>query len=82
YANIADIAAIEHAHKSLEQVITDNLDERQQYIIRNHFGLEGNRIGKKAKTLEEIGRTLNLSKERVRQIELVSLQQLRHCLSP
>lgn len=82
YANVADIAAVEHAHKSLEQVITDNLDERQQYIIRNHFGLEGNRIGKKAKTLEEIGRILSLSKERVRQIELLALQQLRHCLSP
>ena len=82
YANVADIAAVERAHRSLEQVITDNLNERQQYIIRNHFGLDGNRIGKKAKTLEEIGRTLNLSKERVRQIELVSLQQLRHCLSP
>ena len=82
YANIADIAAIEDAHKSLEQVITDNLNERQRYIIRNHFGLEGNRIGKKAKTLDEIGRTLSLSKERVRQIELVALQQLRHCLSP
>ncbi|MBW8035711.1 MAG: sigma-70 family RNA polymerase sigma factor [Planctomycetes bacterium] len=82
YANVADIAAVERAHKSLEQVITDNLNERQQYIIRNHFGLEGNRIGKKTKTLEEIGRTLSLSKERVRQIELLALQQLRQCLSP
>ena len=82
YANVADIAAVERAHKSLEQVITDNLNERQQYIIRNHFGLEGNRIGKKAKTLEDIGRTLSLSKERVRQIELLALQQLRQCLSP
>lgn len=82
YANIAGIAAIEHAHRSLEQVIKDNLTERQQYIIRSHFGLDGNYVGKKTKTLAEIGRTLNLSKERVRQIELIALQQLRHCLSP
>jgi len=80
--DLADIIEIESAGRSLDQVIKDNLTEREQYIIRNHFGLEGNRIIKKAKTLEEIGRTLNLSRERVRQIELIALQQLRHCLSP
>jgi len=80
--NLADIIAIETAAQSLDEVIESNLTERQQYIIRSHFGLEGNRIIKKAKTLEEIGRTLNLSRERVRQIELIALQQLRHNLSP
>lgn len=80
--NLADITAIETAAQSLDEVIKNNLTERQQYIIRSHFGLEGNRIIKKAKTLEEIGKTLNLSRERVRQIELIALQQLRHNLSP
>ncbi|MBW8016432.1 MAG: sigma-70 family RNA polymerase sigma factor [Planctomycetes bacterium] len=80
--HLADITAIETAAQSLDEVIENNLTKRQQYIIRNHFGLEGNRIIKKAKTLEEIGRTLNLSRERVRQIELIALQQLRHNLSP
>lgn len=80
--DLADIIEIESAGRSLDQVIKDNLTEREQYIIRNHFGLEGNRIIKKAKTLEQIGRTLNLSRERVRQVELIALQQLRHCLSP
>jgi RNA polymerase primary sigma factor len=80
--HLADITAIEKAARSLDEVIKNNLTDRQQYIIRNHFGLEGNRIIKKTKTLEEIGRTLNLSRERVRQIELIALQQLRQCLSP
>jgi len=80
--HLADITAIETAAMSLDEVIENNLTKRQQYIIRNHFGLEGNRIIKKTKTLEEIGRTLNLSRERVRQIELLALQQLRHNLSP
>lgn len=81
-AHLADVTAIERAAQSLDEVILNNLTEREQYIIRNHFGLEGNRVIKKAKTLEDIGRTLNLSRERVRQIELIALQQLRHCLSP
>lgn len=80
--HLADITAIEKAAQSLDEVIKNNLTDRQQYIIRNHFGLEGNRIIKKTKTLEDIGRTLNLTRERVRQIELIALQQLRQCLSP
>jgi len=75
-------AAIERAHKSLEQIIKENLTERQQFIIRNHFGLHGNRITNKRMTLKQIGDHLGISKERVRQIELLALHQLRKCLSP
>jgi hypothetical protein len=34
-----DIGAIERAHHSLEEVRANNLTEREQYIIRNHFDL-------------------------------------------
>jgi DNA-directed RNA polymerase sigma subunit (sigma70/sigma32) len=78
----ADVVDIERAHRSLDIVIKENLTQREQYIVCNHFGLAGDRLTNKAKTLKQIGQTLSLSKERVRQIELIALQQLRQCLSP
>ena len=78
----SDFAAIERAHKSLIAVIKDNLDQREQFVLINHFGLMGTLVKKEKKTLTQIGQELNLSKERVRQIELVALQKLRHSLSP
>jgi RNA polymerase primary sigma factor len=78
----ADFAAIERAHHSLAQVIKENLTEREQYVIMNRFGLVGPPIKKETKTLVQIGQELDLSKERIRQIELVALQKLRQSLSP
>jgi RNA polymerase sigma factor (sigma-70 family) len=78
----ADIVAVERARQSLTQVIKDNLNEREQYIVLNHFGLLGSPVKKKTKTLKQIGEDLSLTKERVRQIELVALQKLRQSLSP
>jgi len=77
----ADFAAIERTRRNLVQVIKDELDEREQYVIVNHFGLVGPPIKKKKKTLKQIGEELKLTKERVRQIELIALQKLRHSLS-
>jgi len=81
-ADAANVAAIEDAHRSLKQVIKYNLDEREQYIITHHFGLVGSVVKKETKTLRQIGEDLGVSKERARQIELLALQKLRHCLSP
>jgi RNA polymerase primary sigma factor len=54
--------------------IVATLPEREATIIRLRFGLDGG----KSHTLEEVGTMLGVTRERVRQIEAVALQQLRH----
>lgn len=53
------------------------LDERELHIIRNRFGL----LGGRELTLEEIGQSLNLSRERVRQLEREAKDKLRESLA-
>jgi RNA polymerase sigma factor (sigma-70 family) len=50
-----------------------HLDDREKHIIRNRFGL----LGGQELTLEEIGKSLNLSRERVRQLEREAKGKLR-----
>ena len=55
------------------QATLDLLGDRERFIILNRFGI-GNR---KSKTLEELGKILGFSKERIRQIEVEGLRKLR-----
>ena len=78
----AGIIAVERARQDLTEVIRQELNDRERHVILNHFGLLGSTVKKKKKTLKQIGEHLGLTKERVRQIELVALQKLRQSLSP
>ncbi|OHB67330.1 MAG: hypothetical protein A2Y76_10990 [Planctomycetes bacterium RBG_13_60_9] len=77
----ADVGALERTRQNLAEVIRDELDERERYVIMHHFGLTGSSIRKNTKTLKQIGDELGLTKERIRQIELTALQKLRQSLS-
>jgi len=60
--------------KEAVQNILNTLTDREQLIIKSRFGIGMNR----AKTLDEIGTELGLSRERVRQIEAAALKKLRN----
>ena len=51
-----------------------HLSEQEQNVLRLRFGLEGN----ERHTLAEIGRMMEVSRERVRQVELKALRKLRN----
>jgi len=61
------------ASKSIEQVLS-SLSEREEKIIRMRFGIG---VGSEH-TLEEVGKFFNLTRERIRQIEIKALKKLRH----
>lgn len=54
----------------------DELGEKQKAVVVRRFGLRGHT----AETLEEIGRELGITRERVRQIQIEALKKLRHTL--
>ena len=60
-------------HEQLGRWLT-HLGEQEQHVLRLRFGLEGN----ERHTLAEIGRLLDVSRERVRQVELKALRKLRN----
>ena len=52
----------------------ETLTEREQKVLRLRFGLDDGR----PRTLEEVGREFNVTRERIRQIEAKALRKLRH----
>ena len=69
----ADAAAFTLLKEQLEEVL-GTLTEREQKVLTLRFGLEDGR----ARTLDEVGKEFNVTRERIRQIEAKALRKLRH----
>ncbi len=69
----ADAAAFTLLREQLNEVLS-TLTEREQKVLRLRFGLDDGR----QRTLEEVGREFNVTRERIRQIEAKALRKLRH----
>ena len=69
----ADAAAYTLLHEQLMEVL-DTLTEREQKVLKLRFGL----VDGRPRTLEEVGKEFNVTRERIRQIEAKALRKLRH----
>ena len=69
----AEAAAFSMLKEQLEDVLS-TLTDREQKVLRLRFGLDDGR----ARTLEEVGKEFNVTRERIRQIEAKALRKLRH----
>ena len=69
----ADVAAFTLLKEQLMEVL-DSLTPREKKVLRLRFGLDDG----KARTLEEVGKEFNVTRERIRQIEAKALRKLRH----
>ena len=69
----ADAAAATLLKEQLNEVL-DTLTEREQKVLRLRFGMNDGR----ARTLEEVGKEFDVTRERIRQIEAKALRKLRH----
>jgi RNA polymerase primary sigma factor len=69
----ADAAAFSMLKEQLVEVL-DTLTDREQKVLKLRFGLEDGR----ARTLEEVGKQFDVTRERIRQIEAKALRKLRH----
>ena len=67
-------AYIKESNGDVVNAVLDTLSDREANILRLRFGIDG----KKAMTLEEVGKEYGLTRERIRQIEAKALRKLRH----
>ena len=71
--SVEDIVMMRNLRESINEVL-QTLTDREQKVLRLRFGMDDGRT----RTLEEVGKEFNLTRERIRQIEAKALRKLRH----
>ncbi len=74
FSNPYEEVVLEDLRKHIDEIL-ESLNEREKAVIKMRFGLMPD---KSERTLEEIGKALNVTRERVRQIESSAIKKLRH----
>ncbi len=59
--------------KEIDEILS-TLSEREEMVLRMRFGL----LDGRTRTLEEVGKEFNVTRERIRQIEAKALRRLKH----
>lgn len=67
-----EVAAMNQRRDGIMSILS-TLDDREKFILNRRYGIENGN----PQTLEEIGKSINLTKERVRQLEIKALRKLR-----
>ena len=73
-SHLGDFIQDDHVQVPVDAATYTLLTEREQKVLRLRFGLDDGR----PRTLEEVGRQFNVTRERIRQIEAKALRKLRH----
>ena len=71
---VSDLTRLHTLLKETLSSVLDSLTPREEKVLRLRFGLEDGR----SRTLEEVGKEFNVTRERIRQIEAKALRKLRH----
>ncbi|NKB71605.1 MAG: sigma-70 family RNA polymerase sigma factor [Candidatus Latescibacteria bacterium] len=74
FQDAPDASVLRESAQTQVETVLGSLSDREQYVIRRYFGLDGN----EAQTLDQIGHLIGVTRERVRQIKESALSKLRH----
>lgn len=75
---LAEEIVIENDFRDQIDLMLSTLKPREEFVIRKRLGLDWGEGYKEHCTLEEIGAMLNLTRERIRQIEAKTIRKLKH----
>lgn len=72
--SVEELAIKAEQRKQLDEILSKRLKPREEMVIRMRYGFDDGQ----PKTLEEVGKAFNVTRERIRQVEAKALRKLKH----